>query len=290
MANNKFLEETGLSRLWAHTKKLVDDRVKQFKGYQPSLLTNGDFQVNQRGLNIYDYTNKGGITIDMWLVNQMKVSVMFDNWVKVENPREVIHYFQQKVRFTRKGQHTVALNVRNIKGTVSLYYEKEDHGGGVVKVGDLKNGRNEFTFTASTMINVAIGVPTNASIEIEYIDLFEGNIAYQHTKADYAVELMKCQKRYIKLRETATILFRYSDNKVLYNVPFPKMYANPKLVSIKINATDDFGNGMEATYSNLTDLYVEDNSSMSFKVTWPKTVKKDIGGSKCLIELSCELV
>lgn len=254
------------------------------------LLLNSDFQVNQRGLNIYDYTNKGGITIDMWLVNQMKVSVMGDNWVRVENPREANHFFQQKFGFTRKGPHTVSLNVRNIEGIVSLYYEKEDHGGGTVKVGDLKNGRNEFTFTASTMKNIAINVPTNGSVEIEYIDLFEGNIAYQHAKADYETELAICQKRYIKLRETATILYRYSDTKVLYNVPFPKMYGNPKLVSIKINATDDFGNGMEATYSNLTDLFVEDNSSMSFKITWPKTVKKDIGGSKCLIELSCELV
>lgn len=254
------------------------------------LLLNSDFQVNQRGLNIYDYTNKGGITIDMWLVNQMKVSVMGDNWVRVENPREASHFFQQKFGFTRKGPHTVSLNVRNIEGIVSLYYEKEDHGGGTVKVGDLKNGRNEFTFTASTMKNIAINVPTNSSVEIEYIDLFEGNIANQHTKADYETELAICQKRYIKLRETATILYRYSDTKVLYNVPFPKMYNNPKLVSIKINATDDFGNGMEATYSNLTDLYVEDKSSMSFKITWPKAVKKDIGGSKCLIELSCELV
>ena len=140
------------------------------------------------------------------------------------------------------------------------------------------------------MKNIAINVHTNSSVEIEYIDLFEGNIANQHTKADYETELAICQKRYIKLRETATILYRYSDTKVLYNVPFPKMYNNPKLVSIKINATDDFGNGMEATYSNLTDLYVEDKSSMSFKITWPKAVKKDIGGSKCLIELSCELV
>lgn len=254
------------------------------------LLLNSDFQVNQRGLNIYDYANKSGITIDMWLATQMKVSVLGDNWVRIENAHTANHFFQQKFGFTRKGPHTVSLNVQNIEGIVSLYYEKEDHGGGNVKVGDLKNGHNEFTFTASTMLNIAININAGSSVEIEYIDLFEGNTAYPHVKNDYGIELMKCQKRYIKLRETATILYRYSDTKVLYNVPFPKMYNNPKLVSIKINTTDDFGNGMEATYSNLTDLYVEDKSSMSFKITWPKTVKKDIGGSKCLIELSCELV
>ena len=31
------------------------------------LLLNNDFQVNQRGQNIYDYTNKSGHTVDMWL-------------------------------------------------------------------------------------------------------------------------------------------------------------------------------------------------------------------------------
>ena len=36
------------------------------------LLLNNDFQVNQRGQNIYDYTNKSGHTVDMWLADVYK--------------------------------------------------------------------------------------------------------------------------------------------------------------------------------------------------------------------------
>ena len=74
MANNKFLEETGLSRLWAHTKKLVDDRFKQFEGYHQNLAINGDFQINQRGKSEY---GENGYTLDMWnciLTNGNKLS------------------------------------------------------------------------------------------------------------------------------------------------------------------------------------------------------------------------
>ena len=74
MANNKFLEETGLSRFWAHTKKLVDDRFKQFEGYHPNLVINGDFQINQRGKSEY---GENGYTLDMWnciLTNGNKLS------------------------------------------------------------------------------------------------------------------------------------------------------------------------------------------------------------------------
>ena len=34
MANNKFLEETGLSRFWSHVKKLVDEKVGE-KAFYP---------------------------------------------------------------------------------------------------------------------------------------------------------------------------------------------------------------------------------------------------------------
>ena len=250
------------------------------------LLLNSDFQVNQRGQTVYDYTSRTGYTVDMWLVNQLKVSVLSDGWVKVENLHTAGHHFQQKLDSATKGQHVLALNVRNIKGEINLYNERA--GSNETYIGRVKNGYNEFFIDAVDMTSVAINVKPNSSVEIEYVDLFEGYDSYPHVKNNYEIELMKCQKRYIKLRETGIIMYRYSDTKVLYNVTFPKMYADPKLVSFEINATDDFGNGMKATYNNLTDLYVEGNDSMSFKITWPKTVKKDIGGSKCIAELSCE--
>ena len=157
------------------------------------LLINNDFQVNQRGLSVYDNTNKTGYTVDMWLVNQLKVSVLSDGWVKVENLHTSPHLFQQKFGFSRKGKYAVALNVRNIKGEINLSFEQEN--GTEIKVGNIKEGRNEFTFDATTIRNIAVGLKPNSSIEIEYFDLFEGDVVYNHKTEDYAIALLKCQSK-----------------------------------------------------------------------------------------------
>lgn len=214
------------------------DMVKGINTKQ--LLLNNDFQVNQRGQKIYDYTNQGGHTVDMWLVNQMKVSVLSDDWVKVENLRDANHYFQQRFNlgYSRRGPYVVALNVRNIKGNVSLYYEKEDNGRGMVKVGDIKNGRNEFTFIASTMLNIAINIDSSSSIEIEYIDMFEGEIVYPHVKEEYANALLKCQSKIFAIcnSDFAQNLQYFFGNKRRSELTFSyllptKMTGTPTMVS-----------------------------------------------------------
>lgn len=52
MANNKFLEEAGLARLWSHVKKLVDTRAKQIENNVTNLdtrITNLNNKVNGIG-------------------------------------------------------------------------------------------------------------------------------------------------------------------------------------------------------------------------------------------------
>ncbi|WP_418361552.1 phage baseplate protein, partial [Thomasclavelia ramosa] len=49
MANNKFLEETGLSRLWSHVKKLVDTRATKIE----TRVTSLESQVNADKLTAY---------------------------------------------------------------------------------------------------------------------------------------------------------------------------------------------------------------------------------------------
>ena len=49
MANNKFLEETGLSRLWSHVKKLVDTRATKIE----TRVTSLENQVNADKLTAY---------------------------------------------------------------------------------------------------------------------------------------------------------------------------------------------------------------------------------------------
>lgn len=216
------------------------------------LLINNDFQVNQRGQSFYDNTSKTGYTVDMWLVNQLKVTTLSEGWIRVENLHTSPHFFQQKLGSLRRGPHTVALNVRNIKGNVSLYYEKEDHGGGEVKVGDIKDGRNEFTFTASTMLNIAVNISPNSSVEIEYVDLFEGDTAFRHVKEHYEIELLRCQTTLLPICNGENFIpcHKILGSGLYIYVFAPNMIRNPKLISSNIQVMDNTGTFKKATITS----------------------------------------
>lgn len=218
------------------------------------LLLNNDFQVNQRGQNIYDYTNKSGHTVDMWLASILKVSVLSDGWVKVENLHTAGHYFQQKFGFLRKGKYAVALNVRNIKGSVSLHYEQE--GGSVIKIGNLKNGRNTFTFTAANMKNIAIYINTGSSVEIEYIDLFEGDAAFHHVKELYDIELLRCQTTLLPICSGENFIpcQKMIGGGLYAYVYAPNMIRNPKLISSNIQVMDNTGKFKNTTI--ISSMYI----------------------------------
>ena len=137
---------------------------------------------------------------------------------------------------------------------MSLHYEQE--GGSVIKIGDLKNGRNEFTFTASTMKNIAINVPTNGSVEIEYIDLFDGDTAFHHVKELYEIELLRCQTTLLPICSGENFIpcHKMIGGGLYAYVYAPNMIRNPKLISSNIQVMDNTGKFKNTTI--ISSMYI----------------------------------
>lgn len=159
------------------------------------LLINNDFQCNQRGQSEYIIeNNKSSYTLDMWKVyaesNSSSKLTKLMNGIKLETDGgQLFQVFNDTYKV-----NTISIKINVLRGNLSMkIYNDNDgwHNG----IESLKVGVNNFTIREETPYK-RIGILANGecTVEIEYIDLFEGDIAYPHVKEDYATTLMKCQQ------------------------------------------------------------------------------------------------
>lgn len=152
---------------------------------KPNLLANGDFQVNQRGQNIYEVSTTG-YTLDKWQsTNALRIEVLEDG-VVLTNKGASTGYFNQILNGLVSGSYTASLQAENVTGTVRLYMD-----GTTVQQCYLKNGVNMLHETGTpTKLNIAVEV--GASVKIKHCDLFDGDVAYPHTREPYATAVARC--------------------------------------------------------------------------------------------------
>ncbi|MCR0569358.1 hypothetical protein MKC54_10945 [[Clostridium] innocuum] len=164
-----------------------------------NLLHNGDFQVNQRGQGEYSVTNSDLFTLDRWRIigaNATAKLTKLDNGVRLQNAGTGSVVLTQRIYIEKVSDYTIVINARNVVGNVIV--EIYDMGSGY-KTQNLKNGRNVIKVTNQSLKDITPTIVDAGSIEIEYVDLFEGTIAYSHVKEDYAIALMRCQRYTISI-------------------------------------------------------------------------------------------
>lgn len=156
-----------------------------------NLLINGDFKINQRGQTTY-YANGTSwlYTVDMWRINNHSKLYVNDGYIrfhKVDSNQQAL--LNQVVK--TEGKSITLIKVKKINGTATVRF-----GDSTVTKTITQSGI--FTIENDTPISsVAIDLVTNGHyIDIEYIDLFEGSIAYSHVEEDYATALMRCLPYY----------------------------------------------------------------------------------------------
>ena len=152
------------------------------------MLINGDFKINQRGQTTY-YANGTSwlYTVDMWRINNHSKLYVNEGYVrfhKVDSDQQAL--LNQVVK--TKGKSITVIKVKEINGTATVRF-----GDSTVTKTITQSGI--FTIKNNTPISsVAIDLVTNGHyIDIEYIDLFEGSIAYKHVEEDDTIALMRCQ-------------------------------------------------------------------------------------------------
>ena len=140
MANNKFLEETGLSRFWAHVKKFA---VEQAQRPNDNLLTNSDFKsgiINQKGQTSYGYVDKPLLTIDMWITYGVNIAIDATS-IRVINRQTNARTLRQYINGD-SGVYTVYVNVKTISGNVYVNLNNDTS-----KNKKLAKGENKFQIT-----------------------------------------------------------------------------------------------------------------------------------------------
>ena len=152
-----------------------------------NMLVNGDFKINQRGQTTY-YANGTNwlYTVDMWRINNHSKLYVNDEYIrfhKVDSNQQAL--LNQAVK--TEGKSITLIKVKKINGTATVRF-----GDSTVTKTITQSGI--FTIENDTPISsVAIDLVTNGHyIDIEYIDLFEGSIAYPHVEEDDAIALSRC--------------------------------------------------------------------------------------------------
>ena len=144
-----------------------------------NLLINGDFQVNQRGQSSYTCDGtKRVYGVDMWSFSKsntfMKVT---ENGIETNAP---ISQMFEKLKSGVK--YTAVCNIDNVIHTKSI-------------VGGTYDTGTSQTIMYLTFNDVErIVITPNDTQKINYVDLFEGEIVYKHSKEDYAIASTRCQK------------------------------------------------------------------------------------------------
>lgn len=215
--------------------------------YNPrQLLVNNDFQINQRGKT--EYTTKG-YSLDMWLLagdpfnGSLKIN---DNGtITITNKSTAYMYFSQKMNL--QGKYIAVVKVVNKSGNCTQYF------GGTNLSKELNVGVNSFGINQN-FTEVGIRLQANSSITVEYIDLFEGDIAYPHVKEDKDIALMKC-RNYIRRYELIIVDFSYINTNVLfYSIP----NGLGKDVTLVVETLDVHNEGMSGqgfTYNGISLIF-----------------------------------
>ena len=263
--------------------KEVNEIHGRLNGLAPqNLLINGDFKINQRGQTTY-YANGTNwlYTVDMWRINNHSKLYVNDGYIrfhKVDSNQRAL--LNQAVK--TEGKSITLIKVKKINGTATVRF-----GDSTVTKTITQSGI--FTIENDTPISsVAIDLVTNGHyIDIEYIDLFEGSIAYSHIPEDDATALARCQKFFIRKGISTVPYYKYGSGEDLrLGGEIPSMESVP---TVNITGCFSFDNASAVnTIRSVTSAYVSDTFYLDARVVFAKPMHPNCYGVILICEISCE--
>lgn len=236
--------------LYPQTSTDMVDGLEELLEHNPrQLLINPDFQINQRGKTEYNENKDGTYTLDMWRTRQgnysnaIKMIPKSGGGVTIILPSDGINAgFNQCLPMDESvlGKKFVAVVSKDGKiydykltlGTtdVGKYLESG------VKLNVTYDNVNKYIRFALYFDNNSLQSKT---FDIDYCDLWEGDIVYPHQKEDKGIALMRCQSKIANVQipeKTA-----YASELYYTGENFPVvMDATPVIVEVKLlsNALD----------------------------------------------------
>lgn len=220
------------------------------------LLINNDFQVNQRGQSEYV---SNGYSLDMWYFRNYNQSntklVPASNGIRVTNNgnNEIAVY--QYVYAETKQVVTLVAKVNGQTYSISgLPTSTGETPTIVVEEGKIELNVRYYDTDKRYRVYAMVGV--NQIADIEYIDLFEGDIVYKHVKEDETTALMRSRRWFQYLSK---IVFDCSvgydnarNDKVTGSISFDSMVQEPTVSAKRVFIYATFASN---TYESLISRF-----------------------------------
>lgn len=232
-----------------------------------SLLVNGNFQINQRGQSEYN-AKANEYTLDMWAsVGSGKIRI---------NPNKKVGGIYTNIaimQFVNKNldNQNVTLSMK-IDGIVVTKTFKCTEGYSDIVV--YQSDKFKLTVSNNVLVDRNLTkfefylINLQGEVLIEYIDLFEGDIAYPHVKKSYAEDLMECRRYLIVERIYTTTRISIPNLSYNYTVNFAtEMVNKPNFTSKWSTLTNVDEPSISADKRSYTLLYIPKKQDVAFAGT-----------------------
>lgn len=209
-------------------------------------LRNGDFKINQRGQESYNFNTNGVYGLDCW---QHRQGAYYQALIVTQLPQGGCHVklatgsgaglrqYVEASEFVEGQSYAIVISIDNKKYTVVTK---------LTAVEGTKVIQNEmFTLdfyldkSNSLVVFSLWFIQGNQEHDINYCDVFDGTILYPHQKEDYATALMRC----LPYCEYGEFAVQYNNTTYFisgFTYKFPKK-DKPNIIFIK-TVVDENGN------------------------------------------------
>lgn len=221
--------------------------------YNPNLLINGDFTINQRGASSYTTTGTS-YTCDRLVhygANAYTLTPITTGGVTI-NASGGIADFAQVIEdgATKYGGKAMTLSI-SVSGTIYSVSGTPVKGTLSSFAGSFPNCKFYLEWTSSDIFKAWFRVTSGATVTINWWKLELGSIATPFVPPLTAEELPKCQRYGIPIRLHGGANYATSTTSILCGIPLPSTLRTTPTITVSTQPTVG-GNGSTYTVTNTT--------------------------------------
>ena len=269
------------------------------------LLINNDFYINQRGQSQYNL-NLEAYGLDCWqhrqgnYYNAIIVSQIDGGGCHVELNTEFgagLRQYVESSEYCLGKPYTAVISIDSVVYTGTVEMRTVSDTNYTVAISNDMFNLSVFYDENKMCIVYSLWVFTgNKEFDINYCDLFEGDIAYPHINEDKTIELMKCQNRLVVYNEAMLPCnFSYINkdyDSISANLYLPTNFKGQPNISYDTKEMRSQHGG--TTYTDFTIAYKRLYGANIIRIIWkkdsgtfPDTIKDAYVYMKNLV-ISCE--
>ena len=215
----------------------------------------------------------------MWRLNGFSSLTVLSNGVKLKNNDDYAGqtYFTQVMKLENKS-YTAVVKINNMSGSAKLSFDNTS------ATKQLSKGVNILTFNGNNASSFVFTIEGKGSyIDIEYADLFEGSIAYNHQKEDNATALLRCRKK-IYARKVQLAYYYNKSGYDYYQSLLENTFEDDVIISIPSGEVNVPFKGNVKFYQ----IIGGDNTTGQFVLTISNQLSNKIPVVNANVVISCE--